>query len=65
MWSMIIVSPGWRSAIAAKAAPRPGASRLPIPRLRRLTCERRGEHGSEASNEGAAVHLFNDLIRAQ
>src|SRR5262245_15000273 len=34
-------------------------------RLLRLGGERRGEHGSQASDEGAAVHLFNDLIRPQ
>src|SRR5262249_53298936 len=32
-------------------------------RLLRLGGERRGEHGSQASDEGAAVYLINDLIR--
>jgi len=31
----------------------------------RLGGERHCEHGSEASDESAAVHLFNNLIRPQ
>jgi hypothetical protein len=31
----------------------------------RLHAKPRGEHGSEACDEGAAVHLFNNLIRPQ
>jgi hypothetical protein len=34
-----------------------------LPRLLGLGGERHGEHGSQASNEGATVHLFNNLIR--
>ena len=43
MWSMIIVSPGWRSAIGAKAALWPGARnmiasfRLILPRIKRAS----------------------------